>query len=64
MTQQEVAELASTTQRFVSTLETGKPTVRLDKLVDVTEVLGVTLLVVPHDRVAAVDELLGTHDGT
>jgi y4mF family transcriptional regulator len=43
LTQEEVAELAETTQRFVSTLETGKPTVRLDKVVDVANVLGLVL---------------------
>ena len=50
LTQEEVAELAETTQRFVSTLETGKPTVRLDKLVAVADVLGLVLRLEPHDR--------------
>lgn len=49
LTQDEVAELAETTQRFVSTLETGKETARLDKILDVAEVLGLTLRLEPHD---------------
>jgi HTH-type transcriptional regulator/antitoxin HipB len=48
LTQEEVAELAETTQRFVSTLETGKSTVRLDKVVDVADVLG--LMICLQDR--------------
>lgn len=40
LTQEELAELAETTQRFVSTVETGKQTVRLDKVIEVADVLG------------------------
>jgi y4mF family transcriptional regulator len=49
LTQEEVAVLAETTQRFVSTLETGKSTVRLDKVVDVANVLGLRLCLQDHD---------------
>jgi HTH-type transcriptional regulator / antitoxin HipB len=45
--QTDLAELAGCSQRFVSTVEQGKPTVRLDKLLDVLEVLGLDLCVVP-----------------
>lgn len=45
--QSEVAELAGCSQRFVHTVEQGKPTLRLDKLLDVLEVLGLGLRVVP-----------------
>jgi y4mF family transcriptional regulator len=45
--QAELAELAGCSQRFVHTVEQGKPTLRLDKLLDVLEVLGLGLTVVP-----------------
>lgn len=45
--QSELAELAGCSQRFVHTVEQGKLTVRLDKLLDVLEVLGLGLAVVP-----------------
>lgn len=45
--QAEVAELAGCSQRFVHTVEQGKRTLRLDKLLDVLEVLGLGLAVVP-----------------
>lgn len=41
--QVELAELAGCSTRFVHTLEAGKPTVRLDKLLDVLNVLGLRL---------------------
>lgn len=41
--QEEVAELADCSVRFVHTLEAGKTTVRLDKLLDVLTVLGLRL---------------------
>lgn len=44
--QEEVADLAATSQRFVHTLESGKPTVRLDKVLAVLGVLGLGLDVV------------------
>ncbi len=45
--QEELAELASCSARFVHTLEAGKPTVRLDKVLDVLRVLGLGLEVRP-----------------
>lgn len=45
--QAEVAELSGCSQRFVHTVEQGKPSLRLDKLLDVLEVLGLGLAVVP-----------------
>jgi len=44
--QQELAELAGCSTRFVHTVEAGKPTIRLDKLLDVLDVLGLRLTVV------------------
>lgn len=43
--QEEVADLAGTSQRFVHSLETGKATVRLDKVLPVLGVLGLGLVV-------------------
>jgi y4mF family transcriptional regulator len=43
--QREVADLAGTAERFVYSLEAGKETVRLDKLLSVLEVLGLGLAV-------------------
>jgi y4mF family transcriptional regulator len=45
--QAEVADLSGCSQRFVHTVEQGKPTLRLDKLLEVLEVLGLGLEVVP-----------------
>jgi len=45
--QAEVADLAGSSQRFVHTVETGKASLRLDKVLDVLEVLGLGLQVVP-----------------
>lgn len=47
LTQAEVADLAGCSQRFVHTVEQGKPTLRLDKLLDLLEVLGLGLSVGP-----------------
>lgn len=41
--QEEVAELADCSARFVHTVEAGKTTLRLDKLLDVLTVLGLRL---------------------
>lgn len=38
--QQDLADLAGCSTRFVHALESGKPSVRLDKLLDVFEALG------------------------
>lgn len=43
LSQEELAELAGVSVRFVRTLEHGKPSVRLDKVLDVLEVLGLEL---------------------
>jgi y4mF family transcriptional regulator len=45
--QSEVADLAGCSERFVHTLEHAKPSLRLDKVLDVLEVLGLDLLVAP-----------------
>jgi y4mF family transcriptional regulator len=45
--QSELAELAACSQRFVHTVEQGKDTLRLDKLLDLFAVLGLGLAVVP-----------------
>jgi y4mF family transcriptional regulator len=45
--QEEVAALAGCSERFVHTLEHGKATVRLSKVLDVFEVLGLDLVVAP-----------------
>lgn len=45
LSQHEVAVLAGCGDRFVHTLEQGKATVRLDKVIDVLEVLGLGLRV-------------------
>lgn len=52
--QEELADLAETSERFVHVLETGKPTVRMDKVLAVLTALGLDLQVVvatPHDPV-------------
>jgi y4mF family transcriptional regulator len=45
--QDELADLANCSTRFVHMLEQGKQTVRLDKLLDVLEVLGLGLTLRP-----------------
>lgn len=45
--QAEVADLAGCSQRFLHTVEHGKPSLRLDKVLDVLEALGLALEVVP-----------------
>ena len=45
--QAELAELAGCSPRFLHSLENGKPTLRLDKVLDVLEVLGLDLLLAP-----------------
>lgn len=41
--QVELAALAGCSERFVHTIENGKPSLRLDKVLDVLEVLGLDL---------------------
>jgi HTH-type transcriptional regulator / antitoxin HipB len=48
LTQQEVADLAGVSTRFVHTVETGKPSLRLDRLLQVLDVLGLGLELVPR----------------
>lgn len=43
ISQEELADLARCSERFVHTLEAGKSTVRLDKVLDVLRVLGMHL---------------------
>lgn len=45
--QAELAELAGCSQRFVHTIEHGKTSLRLDKVLDVLAVLGLGLVLVP-----------------
>lgn len=55
--QTELADLAGCSQRFVHTVEHGKPSLRLDKVLDLLEVLGLALLVVPgRGRIAVAVE--------
>jgi y4mF family transcriptional regulator len=55
--QAEVAELEGCSQRFVLTVEQGKPSLRLDKVLEVLEVLGLGLEVVPgRGRIVAAAE--------
>lgn len=61
LTQSEVAELAGTTQRTVSVLESGKPTARLDVVSAVADALG--LVIVAVDRLRA-RELGGTQSSS
>jgi y4mF family transcriptional regulator len=48
--QEDLADLAEVSHRFVQALEAGKPTVRMDKVVAVLDALGLTLAVVPRSR--------------
>jgi len=45
ISQEELADLAGVSARFVHTLEHGKPTVRLDKVLAVFGVLGLELTI-------------------
>lgn len=55
--QSELADLAGCSERFVHTLEHGKSTLRLDKLLDVLEVLGLDLITAPgRGRIGALPE--------
>ena len=47
--QADLADLAGCSERFVHTVERGKTTLRLDKLLDVLEVLGLELAVVRRE---------------
>lgn len=43
LTQEALADLAGCSVRFVGSVEGGKPSVRLDKLVDILDVLGLEI---------------------
>ncbi len=49
LTQDELADLAGCSSRFVRALEVGKPSVRLDKVLDVLDVLGLDLQLTPTE---------------
>lgn len=44
LTQDDLADLASCSPRFIRALEAGKSTVRMDKLLDVLDALGLELV--------------------
>lgn len=48
--QEELADLAGVSERFVQSLETGKATVQLDKVLDVVEALGLHVAVLRGAR--------------
>jgi len=61
--QAELADLAGCSQRFVHTLENGKASLRLDKVLDVLEVLGLDLVVAPgQGRIGALVETTPASD--
>ena len=47
LTQEQLADLAGTSARFVWSIEQGKASVRVDKLIDVLHVLGLELRAQP-----------------
>ncbi len=49
LTQTDLADLAGASRRFVHALESGKPTLRLDKVLAVLGVVGLGLVVAPGD---------------
>lgn len=58
LTQQELGELAGTGLNFVSQVERGKETVRLDKLLAIMKVLGLELVVARgHNKLSLAKEL-------
>lgn len=63
--QSELADLAGCSERFVHTVEHGKASLRLDKLLDVLEVLGLDLLAAPgRGRTGVVpDDAAGPGEG-
>ena len=48
LTQEDLANLAGCSPRFLREVEGGKPGVRLDKLLDVVEALGLELQITPR----------------
>jgi len=59
--QDEVAELAGCSTRFIHTLEHGKATLRLDKVMSVLQTLGLDLAVRPGRGRILQEELLGAN---
>ncbi|HRQ10769.1 MAG TPA: helix-turn-helix transcriptional regulator [Trueperaceae bacterium] len=59
LTQQDLADLAGVSPRFIHDLESGKPTVQLDRLLAVATALGLEL----HWQVAAAGTLSGAGSG-
>ncbi|MFJ5976130.1 type II toxin-antitoxin system Y4mF family antitoxin [Arthrobacter sp. KFRI-F3372] len=53
LTQQDLAQLAGVSERFVRFVEQGKPSVQLDSLVAVLETLGLELKVTARNSQAA-----------
>lgn len=64
LTQVEIARLAGCGPDFVYDLETGKPTVRMDKLLGVLAVLGLELRLAEGKGSLTVDASLRGDDGT
>jgi HTH-type transcriptional regulator/antitoxin HipB len=58
LTQAQLAELAGCGVAFLYLLETGKPSIRLDKLLDVIQVLGLQLRLEPGQGGLVVEELV------
>lgn len=58
LTQQQLGELAGCGVAFLYLLETGKPTVRMDKVLDVLMVLGLQLRLEPGKAGIAIDGAL------
>jgi HTH-type transcriptional regulator / antitoxin HipB len=56
LTQAELGRFAGCGPDFVYDLETGKPTIRLDKLLDVLAVLGLELRLADGKRALAVED--------
>lgn len=53
LSQQDLADMAGVSERFVRFVEQGKPSVQLDSLLAVLETLGLELRVATRDRDAA-----------
>ncbi len=52
LTQDQLADLAGCSQRFVRAVESGKPGVRLEKVLDLVRVLGLAIELVPRKSVS------------
>lgn len=56
LTQTELAELAGTTQRTVSVVESGKPTSRLDVVTAVADALGLVVMALDRQQAQALQD--------